>query len=100
MAIWNLDLKVYATAYVTAETAEEAMEKLRKHFTDHEGVALPTLDLEVEEGCAQDFEVSGASFDDEDLPEICLSPAMTVYAPEPGDVMCFVDDGCSENEEA
>lgn len=98
MAVWNLDLKVCATAYVVADTAEEAMEKLRRHFTMDDGTPLETLDLEVDEGCAGDFEISGAQFDDPDLPEICLSPAMTIYAPEAGDVMEFVDDDGEEVE--
>jgi hypothetical protein len=99
MAVWNLDLKVYATAYVTADTAEEALAKLRKHFQMADGTPLETLDLEVGEGEAQDFEISGTSFDDPDLPEICLSPAMTVYAPEPNAEMQFVDEGGDEEPE-
>lgn len=101
MAVWNLDLKVCATAYVVADTAEEALAKLRAHFTMHDSTPLEVLGLEVDEGCAGDFEISGSTYDDEDLPEISLSPSMTIYAPEPGAVMEYVDetDNETDNEE-
>jgi hypothetical protein len=98
MAVWSLDLRVCATAYIVADTAEEAREKLKAHFATHEGERLEILGLEVGEGCAQDFEISGAAYDDDDLPEISLSPAMTVYAPSWEELPTY--SGGDEEDEA
>ncbi|MFY8162657.1 MAG: hypothetical protein ACOVKC_00310 [Brevundimonas sp.] len=86
-AIWNVDLKVYATAYVRASSAKEARQKLTTHF---EGRS--TLELEVREGPAGDFDISGACFD-RDFPEISLSPAMTIHAPAKSHRFEFSDEG-------
>lgn len=94
MAVWNLDLKAYVTAYIVADTAEAALEKLRKHFEGQ-----PHLGIEVATGPAGDFEISGKMFDDPDLPEISLTPAMSVYAPKAGDLPAFVE-GDDEEESA
>jgi hypothetical protein len=68
MAVYSIDLKVAATAYVKADTKEQAIaalkEEIGKHGTDF-----------------SDFEISGLPLDSEDLPDISLSPAMTVWGP-------------------
>lgn len=68
MTIYSIDLKVAATAYVRANSKQEAikalMDKISDFYTD-----------------VSDFEISGLPFDDPDLPAISLSPAMTVIGP-------------------
>lgn len=71
MKVYSIDVHVAATAYVKARTAQEAWEKVRAlqdcspTILDHDG----------------DVEVSGRMFSDPDLPEVSLSPAMTIKEP-------------------
>lgn len=68
MPIYSIDLKVAATAYVKADTKEQAIQALKDE--------LCAFGTDI-----SDFEVSGLPFDSEDLPDISLSPAMTVWGP-------------------
>lgn len=74
MPVWSIDVKITGTAYVRANSAREARRKLPDQFDGE-----PYLGLEMREGGAGDFEISGADFDDPTLPELSLSPAMTVW---------------------
>lgn len=69
--LWGVDVRVYATVYVRAGSADEALAIAR-------GLELSTI--EVDGG--GDVEVSGLSFDDPDLPDVSLSPAMTIVGPD------------------
>ena len=73
MKLYSIDVKIYGTAYIKADSPEHALEiaenlKNECIYTDtsFEGV-----------------EISGAKFDDPDLPEVSLSPAMTIHGPDP-----------------
>lgn len=74
MNVYSIDVKVYATAYIKAETEQDA----RKIAEELKGYAL-----ELPEGGAGDLEISGMQLDNPDLPDVSLSPAMTVYGPDP-----------------
>lgn len=67
MSVYQIDLKVAATAYVRADSKEEAIQALKD---------------EIGRGCDfDDFEVSDLRLSDPELPDISLSPAMTVLGP-------------------
>lgn len=68
--IWHVDLKMYCTAYVVADTREEAEALIRSE--------LLGSGLEVDEQPHGDPAISGAQFDSEDFPEVSISPAMTI----------------------
>lgn len=68
MKLFSIDLKVAATAYVRAENKEQAIAALKAEL------ARSGTDL-------VEFEISGLSFDNPELPTISLSPAMTVWGP-------------------
>lgn len=65
MKLFRVEMTIAATAYIRAESAEEAEQKAE---------ALAHEVLEV----SDDNLISGLDFDDPDLPEVSLSPAMTI----------------------
>lgn len=69
MPLYRVDTRICATAYVKADTAEEALEVVRQ---------LEGLGLELKEQGRCDVPITGALFDDDDLPDVSLSPAMTI----------------------
>lgn len=73
MAIYSVDVKVYATAYIKADNEDEALEIAR------------TLRMDVWElpngSISEDVEVTGENFSD-DMPEISISPIMTCHGPD------------------
>lgn len=75
MAIYSIDVQVWATAYIQADSEAEALEKAK---------ALKLGCLEVSDA-GGDIAVSSAQLDDEDLPDVSLSPAMTCHGPADGD---------------
>jgi hypothetical protein len=75
MNVYSIDVRVYATAYIKANSAEEALEIAK---------GLKDSALEVDDA-GSDVEISGAMLDDPDLPDVSLSPAMTVVGPDDGD---------------
>jgi hypothetical protein len=69
MKVFSTDLRLYATAYIVAETQEEA-DKIARD--------LAGSTLEMPDGyCGDGLEVWGGSFNI-DMPELSLSPAMTI----------------------
>ncbi len=75
MLIYSIAVTVYATAYVRAGSPEEAKAK---------AVALENLALEVED-VASEVPISGLKLSDLRLPDVSLSPAMTVIGPDKDD---------------
>ena len=69
MKLWSIDIQICATAYIKAESPKEAME-IAKGLKDSNPIILNS------EG---DVEVSGLDYDDPDLPNVSLSPAMTIH---------------------
>jgi hypothetical protein len=76
MPIYSIAVPIYATAYVRAGTPEEAKVKAAN---------LENLALEVEDR-ASEVPISGLQLSDPALPDISLSPAMTVIGPDKDDV--------------
>lgn len=74
MKIWNCDIKICATAYVRAESEDEARALIDEHFGEGEMGILPSGD-----GGA--VTVSGLWFDAPNLPDVSISPAVTFYGP-------------------
>lgn len=73
--IYSLDVPVYATAYIIADSLEEAQRIAAN-------LAGCTIDCEDRE------EVSGRDFNDPELADITFSPAMTIRS-DPGDAEKF-----------
>ena len=73
--VWRLEVDIHATMYVRADTAEEAKIKALKH--DNTGIELrmPATVLDGVQFC-------GLPYDDKNLPDVSLSPAMTLAIAE------------------
>lgn len=80
--LFSIDVKVYATAYIVADTQEEA-----------QAIANGLKDGNIEE-----HEIYGGSFHS-DMPEISFSPAMSIYGADEGVTVDEVDDFADENDE-
>ena len=70
MRVFSADVKLYATAYIKAETEEKA----KALFLEHFGTQAKSENIEDVREI-----VDGSKLDDEDLPEVSLSPCMTAY---------------------
>lgn len=67
MTLYCAEITIAATVYVQAKNKTEAKKMIRELHHDISEDGFSEL-------------ISGARFDDPDLPEISLSPAMTLYA--------------------
>lgn len=70
MPVFRKDVRIIATAYVKAASVEEADRIIAERFTDN------TAELPVGEGV--EISISGRMFDDPRLPDVSLSPAITL----------------------
>lgn len=80
MNIYSVDVQVCATAYVLANSEEEALGLIQR-------LRNQTLELE-EDGDL----ISGAPFDDPNFPDLSLSPAMTIHGVWPGSPVVFQEE--------
>jgi hypothetical protein len=81
--LFSIDVKIYATAYILAETEEEAQEAAN---------GLKSSYIEVQCGyVGDDLEICGGTFSP-DMPELSLSPAMTIHGPDEGDTVELVEE--------
>ncbi|MEQ1950890.1 hypothetical protein [Mesorhizobium sp. CN2-181] len=71
MNLYSLDIKICATAYIKAETEEEAL-AIAQGMTD-------SIELQTDE--EKEIAISGRQYDDPDLPDISISPAITFHGP-------------------
>ena len=71
--VFDFDVRICGTAYIRAETEEAAREIVR-------GMRLDSLEL-IEDREAE-IPISGQHLDDENLPDVSLSPAMTIWGLE------------------
>lgn len=78
--VYAVDVVVYATAYIKAPTPEDALSIARTL----KGRALEVVENDL---------VCGLDFDDHRLPALSLSPAMTIYGPEPSEVPTLASGG-------
>lgn len=85
--IYSVDMKVYATAYIKADSEAEALEIARTLRMD--AWELPNGPI------SEDVEVTGEQFSD-DMPEISLSPAVTCHGPDDDAVADCVYGGDDE----
>ena len=67
MTLYRIEVTLAATAYVQAESEEDAIAKTKR-------MAQGSPDIEA----AAEFDFCDLQFDDPDLPEWSLSPAMTL----------------------
>jgi hypothetical protein len=74
MNLYNADILIKATVYVKAESEEEAQEKVLK---------LNGLCLELSEDEHAELPITGMTYNNPDLPDISLSPAVTVGYADP-----------------
>lgn len=81
--LYSIDVRVVATAYIRADSAEEAT-RIAREMKDS------TLEVDPHTS-GGDVEVSGLQFDDPDLPDVSLSPAMTIVGPYEGDTASEAD---------
>ena len=72
MNFYNIDVKLYATLYIKAETAEAAQVMAQ---------GIRGFDLEVPDDQGSELPIVGYQFDDPRLPVLSLSPAMTIEGP-------------------
>lgn len=70
--VYSIDVKLYATAYIKADSPEEAIAKARDLTWD-------SPDISDSDGTVP---ISGLPFHDPDLPDVSLSPAMTIHGPD------------------
>lgn len=70
MNVYSIDIRVAATAYIKASSRAEAIAKARGLHGDC---------LNVEDPAQSDVEISARRYDDPDLPEVSLSPVMTLW---------------------
>lgn len=82
MKVYSIEVQICATAYIKAKSAVEAREFALKM----EGTSPAILDSDG------DVEVSGRRFDDPELPDVSLSPAMTIHGIWPGAEVERADD--------
>lgn len=74
MNLYRIDVRIYGTAYIRAADADEA--KRAAQALDGAAIYINSADME-------DAEITGEDYSE--LPEISLSPAMTVKGPDDND---------------
>ena len=94
MNLYRVDVKIVGTAYIKAASETEAHKLLRDRATE--------VGLEVED-VNSDVPISERMLDDPELPEISLSPAMTLYGLNEGaelEEVGEVPESAEEDEDA
>lgn len=84
--LYSMEINLCATVYVKASSEEEAVEKIKK--LKYSSPAIPDS--------GGDVAISGLSYDHPDLPEVSLSPAMTIHDPAQDAVLELVEDYAPE----
>lgn len=75
MPIYSITVTIYGTAYIRADNPKDAFAK---------AASMENAVLEVSDA-GSEVAISGARLSDPGLPEISLSPAMTVIGPDKDD---------------
>lgn len=90
--LYSVDIKLAATAYVLADSPDEAQAIVDETFGDQEGAELPT-------GDCGDFVITGEPFNPHMAP-VSLSPMVTFYGRFDGQAVDLADGfGDEEGEE-
>lgn len=82
--IYTVDVRLYATAYIRASSAKEALEIAKRELSGEF--------IEVAEQRESDIPITGERFSPE-MPDVSLSPAMTIKGPDRGErayFSCFI----------
>jgi hypothetical protein len=96
MPIYSIDVKIYATAYIRADSEKEATE-IAQSLSQ---TALELPDCEDISNGDEPIAITGTTLDGPNLPDISFSPAMTLYGPDEGITAEYSnDDGQEEDEE-
>ena len=82
MPIYSIDIKIYATAYIRADNEKQAAER---------AASLENLILQVRD-VGSEVAISGRDFTDPALPDLSISPAMTIVGPEDDDEPELLED--------
>lgn len=93
MKLFSIDVKVFATMYVKAETEEQAIEVINRW--KNTGCELPTGDCEAG---GDPIQVNGDRYS-RLMPDVSFSPAITIVGPEDSDTPELVEDFDAEDEE-
>jgi hypothetical protein len=75
MKVFRIDVKFYATAYIKADSAEEALVIAKTMKGD-------CLTVPEGEHLESDIVVSGAQYDSPGLPDESISPILTCHGPD------------------
>lgn len=87
MKIYGINIDIVATAYIRANSPEEAM-KIAVGLR----LSCPTILGRNANGHDGEVEISGMQYDNPNLPDISLSPAMTINGPTTGATPDMVHD--------
>jgi hypothetical protein len=90
--VWSIDVKIYGTAYIKAETAEEAL-KIAQAL---KGEAIQFSDRRQQ--VSEDIFVTGERYT-KDLPPVSLSPVMELHGPDEGVVPNLSDELEDEDDD-
>ena len=94
--IYSIDVQLYATAYVRAESPEAALKLARECFGTRGGDDGAMGDF-LEQGAGDDgWRVHGGSAYLPDDCDVALSPAVTFHGPDPDAVPEYVEDDEAE----
>lgn len=77
MNVYSIDIRLAATAYIKAGSKAEALAKAKSLHGDC---------LNLEDPTQSDVEISARRYDDPDLPEVSLSPVMTLWDAVPSTI--------------
>jgi hypothetical protein len=80
MTVYRVDVQIAGTAYIKAENEEQALEKAKE--LNDATIEVPLLG--GQDVPAADVTISGRRFEDPKLPEVSLSPMLTVHGVWPG----------------
>ncbi len=81
MPLYRCDVQIAGTAYIRADTVQEAT-RMAKRLKDR------SPQIEDSDG---DVPISGLAYDNPDLPDLSLSPAMTIHGIWPGEFPSLAD---------
>lgn len=88
MKVYSVDIRVTATAYIKADSRIEALSKAKGLHGDCLNVKNPT---------ESEVDISALRFDNPDLPDISLSPVMTIWGAVPGTIGVAADNANRES---
>lgn len=91
MNLYEIDVRIAGTAYIKAKSKAEAVRKAK---------GLKHLSLQLGEDEQGELPISGRDYDDPRLPEISLSPAMTIHGPWNAAFAQIAEAGIPAPEEA